>query len=60
MVIVRFPSDQALDDLAYFGKLFMKKVLGAIVEISKRVEEVEPVGHLEEAWFIVKGISRKY
>lgn len=58
--IARFPSDQALDDLAYFGKLFMKKAPGAIVDIPKGVEEVEPVGHLEKAWFRVKGIPRKY
>lgn len=46
--------------LPTLGKIFMKQVPGAILEITPGVQDVAPVGYLEEAWFRVQGIPMKY
>jgi hypothetical protein len=56
----RFPSAKAIDELAHFGKLFMRTVLGAIISLEKWTGDIEPIGVLEEAWFRIQGIVMKF
>jgi hypothetical protein len=56
----RFPSAKAIDELAHFGKLFMKTVPGAIISLEKWVGDIQPISKMEEAWFRVKGIPMNF
>jgi hypothetical protein len=49
-----------MDELAYFGKLFMKTVPGAIIRLVKWNGDIAPISYMEEAWFRVTGIPMKY
>jgi hypothetical protein len=51
----RFPCAKVIDELAHFGKLFMRTVLGAIISLEKWTGDIEPIGVLEEAWFRIQG-----
>jgi hypothetical protein len=56
----RFPNAKSIDELAHFGKLFMKTVPGAIIRLVKWTGYIEPISYMEEAWFRIKGIPMKY
>jgi hypothetical protein len=56
----RFPSAKAIEELAHFGKLFMKTVPGAIINLEKWTCDIEPISMMEEAWFRIKGIPMKF
>jgi hypothetical protein len=56
----RFPNAKSIDELAHFGKLFMKTVSGAVIRIVKWNGDIEPISIMEEAWFRIKGIPMKY
>jgi hypothetical protein len=56
----RFPNAKSIDELAHFGKLFMKIVPGAIIRLLKWTKDIEPIFYMEEAWFRIKGIPMKY
>jgi hypothetical protein len=56
----RFPSAKAIDELAHFGKLFMKTVPGAIISMEKWAGDIQPISVMEEAWFRVKGIPMNF
>jgi hypothetical protein len=56
----RFPNAKSIDELAHFGKLFMKTVPGAVISLQKWAGDIEPISWMQEAWFRVKGIPMKY
>jgi hypothetical protein len=56
----RFPSAKAIDELAHFGKLFMKTVPGAIISLVKWAGDIQPIAVMQEAWFRVKGIPMDF
>jgi hypothetical protein len=56
----RFPSAKAIDELAHFGKLFMRTIPGAIINLEKWIGDIEPISVMEEAWFKIKGIPMKF
>jgi hypothetical protein len=56
----RFPYAKAIDELAHFGKLFMRTVPGAIISLEKWTSDIEPIGVMEESWFGIKGIPMKF
>jgi hypothetical protein len=56
----RFPNAKSIDELAHFGKLFMKTVPGAIIRLVKWNGDIAPISYMEEAWFRVTGIPMKY
>jgi hypothetical protein len=56
----RFPSPKAIEELAHFGKLFMKTVPGAIILLEKWDGDIQPISMMEEAWFRVKGIPMNF
>ncbi|KAK1693827.1 hypothetical protein QYE76_010524 [Lolium multiflorum] len=50
----------SIEELAHFGKLFMKIVPGAIINLEKWTGDIEPISVMEEAWLRVKGIPMKF
>jgi hypothetical protein len=56
----RFPSAKAIDELAHFGKLFMRTVPGAIISLEKWAGDIQPISMMQEAWFRVKGIPMDF
>jgi hypothetical protein len=56
----RFPNAKSIEELAHFGKLFMKTVPGAIISLKKWAGDIEPFAVMEEAWFRIRGIPMKY
>jgi hypothetical protein len=56
----RFPSAKAIDELAHFGKLFMKTVPGEIISLKRWTADIEPIAMMEEASFRIKGIPMKF
>jgi hypothetical protein len=56
----RFPSAKAIEELAHFGKLFMRTVPRAIISLEKWVGDIQPISMMEEAWFRVKGIPMNF
>jgi hypothetical protein len=46
----RFPSTKYIEELAHFGKLFMRTVLGAITSMEKWSGDIEPISVIQEAW----------
>jgi hypothetical protein len=56
----RFPNAKSIDELAHFGKLFMKTVPSAVISLQKWAGDIEPISWMQEAWFRVKGIPMKY
>ena len=57
--LMRFPSARSIDDF-HFGKVFMKTIPDAIIQLSKWNGDLEPVEWLEEAWFRIVGIPMKF
>jgi hypothetical protein len=55
-----FSSAKAIEELAHFGKLFMRTVPGAIISIEKCAGDIEPISIMQEAWFRIKGIPMKF
>jgi hypothetical protein len=51
---------KSIDELANFGKLFMKIVPGAVISLHKWSCDIEPIAILQEPWFKIKGIPIKY
>jgi hypothetical protein len=47
---IRFPSAKAIDELAHFGKLFVRTVPGAIISLEKLAGDIEPISIMQEAW----------
>jgi hypothetical protein len=39
----RFPSAKTIEELAHFGKLFMRTVPGAIISLEKWAGDIEPI-----------------
>jgi hypothetical protein len=56
----RFLSAKAIDELAHFGKLFMRTVPGAIISLEKWYGDIESISIMHEAWFRIKGIPMKF
>jgi hypothetical protein len=56
----RFPSAKAIEELSHFGKLFMRTVPEAIINIEKWSGDIEPISVMQEAWFRIKGIPMKF
>jgi hypothetical protein len=56
----RFPSAKTIEELAHFGKLFMRTVPGAIISLEKWAGDIEPISNMQEAWFRIKGIPMKF
>jgi hypothetical protein len=56
----RFPNAKSIEELAHFGKLFMKTVPGAIISLKKWSGDIEPFAVMDEAWFRIRGIPMKY
>jgi hypothetical protein len=56
----RFPSAKTIEELAHFGKLFMRTVPGAIISLEKWAGDIEPISIMQEAWFRIKGIPMKF
>jgi hypothetical protein len=55
-----FPNAKSIEELAHFGKFFMKMLPHAIITIEKWSGDIEPFAVMEEAWFEIKGIPMKY
>jgi hypothetical protein len=56
----RFPSAKAIEELSHFGKLFMRTVPEAIINIEKWSGDIEPISVMQEAWFRIKGIPMRF
>jgi hypothetical protein len=51
---------KSIEELAHFGKLFMRTVPGAIISLEKWAGDIQPISMMEEAWFRVKGIPMNF
>jgi hypothetical protein len=54
-----FPNAKSIEELAHFGKSFMKTMPDAIITIEKWSGDIESFAVMEEAWFRIKGIPMK-
>lgn len=53
---MRFPTAKSLADVSHYIEMRLHTVPSVVIKIKKRAEGIGAKGHLEQAWFRVKGI----